>query len=245
MIPGLQRTAEVGDEPRRGVIGDDLERAGLLEQVRRPGDDLERGLDPQRAPGPTVEVEHGRVVGADDQQRRAPDPAPATPPPDRPARRGRRPRRCDLGDRRRRPAPPPRPCSRRSTRSVAPPLGPAGDPLGGGGRDGRRAARTSKRSCPVRRSTASSSGVSRSSSSVASPACLEPGGHRPVAHAVATAPAAVGEDDHARGTVGDHEIAVEGEVTRQRDADGALDSHRHRSTAYGGGRPTSIRGGCA
>jgi hypothetical protein len=60
----------MGAEPIRRELCDVLERAGLLEQVRRAGDDLEalrRGELRERA---AIQREHFRVGAADDQQRR-------------------------------------------------------------------------------------------------------------------------------------------------------------------------------
>ena len=57
-------------EPVDGQARDLLERTGLLEQVRGPGDDREVIWAAQLALGVAVELEHLPVATADDQQGR-------------------------------------------------------------------------------------------------------------------------------------------------------------------------------
>ena len=57
-------------EPLAGHLGDGVERARFLEEMRRAGDDLDAVLAQQLAYGVAVELEHDVVAGTDDQQRR-------------------------------------------------------------------------------------------------------------------------------------------------------------------------------
>jgi len=59
----------VADEPRRGELGDLLERARLLEEMRRARDDGELVLAAQEGRGLAVELENGLIVASDDEER--------------------------------------------------------------------------------------------------------------------------------------------------------------------------------
>ena len=70
---------EVPAEPVAGRIGCGGEGAGLFEEVGCAGDDDEFVGASQSGLGGTVEVEDGRVVAADDEQRRRPHVGEAWP----------------------------------------------------------------------------------------------------------------------------------------------------------------------
>src|SRR5262245_29584190 len=61
---------EVRRKPRRRETGDLLERAGLLEQVRRAGNDLEALRRGELCERSAVEGEHLVIGAPDDEQRR-------------------------------------------------------------------------------------------------------------------------------------------------------------------------------
>src|SRR3990172_11335875 len=61
--------AEMADEPRRGEVSDLLERARLLEEMRRARDDGELVLAAQEGRGLAVEFEDDVVPAADDEKR--------------------------------------------------------------------------------------------------------------------------------------------------------------------------------
>ena len=145
-----------------------LERARLLEQVGRAGDDLQlaspRG---SCASACAVQVDDRDVVAADDQQGRGADARQGRARPGRAGRRARRPRRRASGRSAAATsaAPPPVLAPKKPTagRRVA---GCARQPVGRRRRAARRAGRCRSGGGAVRSSTASSSGVSRSISSV-------------------------------------------------------------------------------
>src|SRR5215208_113991 len=61
--------SKVIHKPAGGEVGDYLERARLLEEVRRAGDDLDLVLTPHMAGCVTVHLEHSLVASAHDQER--------------------------------------------------------------------------------------------------------------------------------------------------------------------------------
>ena len=155
------------NQSRRG-LGREVERAGLLEQVRRSGHDLDLVLAPQLRGGLPVEPEDDVVVAADDQQRRRSDRAEA-----RSGQVGSTAAGDDRGDvgvglgggpqRRRRTGARPE-VADREVGERRPGRGPSGSPRPGG------SARRSTSNTFARSS--SSAGVSRSKRSVPMPASL-------------------------------------------------------------------------
>ena len=67
MTPGL--LPQVCDEPLAGKASHHLQGAGFFEQMGRTRHDLEAGTAAEQGHGSPVELDDGRVVLTDDQQR--------------------------------------------------------------------------------------------------------------------------------------------------------------------------------
>ena len=119
--PGSTRRArnecpQATREPARREPGHLLERPGLLEEVRRAGDDRELGATGVAEDGP-VEPEDLLVPAPHEEEHRSLDPRERLPPgPGRAGRRATPPPRPSRGSPPPPRAPPPRPCSPRSGR---------------------------------------------------------------------------------------------------------------------------------
>ena len=65
---GLRPFDQEMPEPRSGEAGDGLQRPGLLEQVRRAGDDLEVLLAPEPGVSLPVQLDDLAILAPDDEQ---------------------------------------------------------------------------------------------------------------------------------------------------------------------------------